>query len=819
MAAPLSLGSHYRFVLVKLVRSFPSRHGLPTQHRRPWSTARIRRRVIATLALTAVLALLAPTAAGAQASNLTRSGPNLKLVVANCASATDTALAQFLADNARHAAAACIEPDGLPAETAALIADFAPDSIVVIGGEAAVSAAAMQELRSAARAQYLWTSLTRLGGASRVDTAAAVARAVLGTPRAAGADTVTLVVADGWSEADVDSAREFAEGFEDVAIAYFSPTAVADGLAEATASLITDYRPARIVFAGAADEAGRAAEAAAAAVVQTVESDVSVERVALAGTTPSPSVDTAALARSARDTFNSINAGKRSQPGSAHREQLPLLALTEASGLPGVGSTLYTVRADGSDRVLRTVDHNGWEWHPSDGRLAWSDDGERVVAAAPSGPEQVLVEQGIWPLWSPNGSRLIVFDVEDLDDDGFADRATATMSGAQGMAQRSLGFVDLRTWYYADIEGGMWSTDGMHLAYVTGDIDQETSEMIQQVRVEPTDASTAPVTLADEGIVVRWSPEGNRLLYATPQDCGDGEADDIWDLWVTGADGSDPRRIDTITFPEWSVLIINPWSPDGRHVAYEAIDPQDCSTELRVATISSDDEDGSAPVSIAADVSFLGWSPDSTYLEYGVKTDRPVTDYLLPELSWVAHRDGSSKRSIGELSPSAYGWIFWSDDGTHISYTEMLRDADGNVTGLVARTQRADGEGDITTLAQPGNSLSWSGDGRVAYVAQHDDGGDGVPEREALYIHTPGSPDGDVELVHSLPAPTRVAIWSPDSSHLIYASGSIESLIGWFRDRGRGVNVWGIETSEPRWMHRLITDVTWGEWQPAPATD
>ena len=106
--------------------------------------------------------------------------------------------------------------------------------------------------------------------------------------------------------------------------------------------------------------------------------------------------------------------------------------------------------------------------------------------------------------------------------------------------------------------------------------------------------------------MVRWSPEGSRLLYATPQECGDGEAPDIWDLWIVGADGSDARRIDTIAFPEWSVLIINPWSPDGRHVAYEAVDPQDCSTELRVSTISSDGEGGTAPVPIAADVSFLG---------------------------------------------------------------------------------------------------------------------------------------------------------------------------------------------------------------------
>ena len=786
----------------------------------PRSTARIRRRVVATLALTAVLSILAPTAAGAQSSNLTRSGPDLTLVLANCERPSDTATALDLARHSRNAAAGCLGATSVPADVAAVIAEFAPNRVLVIGGEDVVSAAAMDDLTATARSAYRWVIVKRLSGPTRVETAAAVARAALEGPNVVGLGTVTFVVADGWNEAHVSTAREFAARAADTAIAYYSPNHVADGLAEATVSLIADYRPARIVFAGFADEAGIAAEAAVEAALEAIESDVSVERVALATDMPSPAVDTAALTSTAHTTFRAISNGWPLQPAAdEQREPPPFLALTEASGVRGIGSTLFTVRADGSGRMLRTVDHNGWEWHPSDGRLVWSDDGERVVAAAPDGDEQVLAEQGVWPMWTPDGSRLVVFHLEDLDDDGRSDRASATVSDADGAAERSLGFLDIRTWYYADIEGGMWSADGMHVAYVTADIDPETSEMVQQVRVEAADAGTPPVTLAADGIVVRWSPEASRLLYATPQDCGDGETDDIWDLWVTAADGSDPRRIDTIAFPEWSLLIINPWSPDGRHVAYEAVDPQDCSTELRVSAVDDEAEGGTAPVTIASDVSFLGWSPDSTYLEYGVKTARPVTDYLLPELSWVAHRDGGSKRFIAEVSPSAYGWIFWSHDGTHISYSEMVRDADGNVTGLAARTQRADGVGGITTLAQPGNSLSWSDDGRVAYVAQHDDDGDGVPEREALYVHTPGSSDGDAELVHSLPAPTRVAIWSPDDGHLIYASGSIESLIGWFRDRGRGVNVWGIETAEPRWMHRLVTDVTWGEWQPAPDTE
>lgn len=751
-------------------------------------------------------------------------------MLADCSRSADTSTAVELAAHARNAAAACLGADGVPAETAALIADFRPDRVLVVGGPAAVPPGVMDELAATVRASYRWAVVQRLGGATRADTAAAAARVALDTPERAGHGVVTLVVADGWDDADIDTARAFAATLHDVAIAYFSPATLADGLPEATASLIVDYRPARIVFAGPVDEAGLAAEAAARAVLSAIESDVAVERVALATAAPVPAVDTTTLAEEAREIFEAIGRGERVRRSVADAGDVPFLALTRASGIPGIGSTLFTLRANGSDRVLRTADHNGWEWHPDSGQLAWSDDHERVRVAAPDGEERLLADEGVWPLWSPDGSRLIVFDLDDIDDDGWTDRAEAFLSDADGSQRRSLGYVDLRTWYYADTFGGMWSPDGARLAYVTGDIDPETMELVRQARIERADGSAPAVTLADDAIILRWSPDSNHLLYATPNDCDGDEANDSWRLHVAAADGG-AHEIGPIDFNAWSVLVTNLWSPDGKHFAYRALDPHDCSTDIYVATVDDESHDadegqgGTEPVHvagrvhIAADARFLGWSPDSTYLEYGAETDRPVTDYLLPELSWIAHRDGSSKRFIGEVSPSAYGWVFWSRDGTYISYSEILQDADGNETGLAARVERADGTGRVTTPAESGASLSWSDDGRVAYVAHHDDDGDGLADREALYLHAPDSSDADVQLVHALPAPTRVAIWSPDSSQLLYASGSIESLIGWFRDRGRGVSAWSIATAEPRWRHRLTDDVTWAEWQPAPEAE
>lgn len=776
---------------------------------RPWARAAAAAVALATILGSLVLA--APAAAQEEPpANISREGPNLTLIVANCQRAADIAIAQDLARYGRNAAAACLDPDGVPAETAEIIAEFAPDQVMVVGGHDVIPAEVMATVRAQVRSAYRWTVVHDLGGATRVETSAAAARLRLGLPEHAGAKSVTFIVADGWNDADVNTALEFAGTVDNAALVYFNPDEVSNGLSEATTSLIADYRPARVVFAGLADEAGAAAEAATEAVLDAMESDAYIERVAVATGAPSPAADIATLTRAAREKFEDIVNGRHTPHSVDLGEPLPYLALTEASGIRGVGSTMFTVRADGRDRKLRTVDHNGWEWNYSDGRLGWADDEERVMVATPDADGELLVSEGTWPWWSPDGRHLMTWNNEDTDDDGRLDSFEAVLRRSNGQTLRSLGQMDRRTWIYGDFWDFIWSRDGAHMAYVTGHIDPETGEEVNEARIERTDGIAPPVTLAEEAVVLRWSPDSRHLLYATPHECEADPTDESWVLWLASADGSETQKIGPIHYHAWTVFVVNPWSPDGKHFAYEALDPDDCSTELRIRSVDGDAE----PVNIAENVEFLGWSPDSTYLEYGEQTERAVTDFILPELSWVAHRDGSSKRFIGELSPSVSGWILWSDDGSHIAYTSLLRDAEGNPAGLSAHVERTDGVVESTTLAEAGNALGWSDDGRLAYVASHDDDGDGVQDREALYLHSTVPLTPDVELVHSLPAPTRVVVWSPTDSHLIYGSGSIESLIGWFLDRGRGVNVWSVATSDPRWMHRLITDVTWGEWQP-----
>ncbi|WP_428114964.1 hypothetical protein [Candidatus Poriferisodalis sp.] len=213
-----------------------------------------------------------------------------------------------------------------------------------MGGESAVLPAAMDELTAAVCAACRWTVVERLGGTSRVETAAAAARAALERPEVAGPNTVTLIVANGWNSANVRTA--------------------------ATASLIADYRPARVVIVGLADDVGSATETAVEAALDDIAKIIEIERVADAGEPRATIPETSPSVPTARAIFTAVRQGERSRVPSGDTS-LPYVGISKAACGSGWGERLWTMRADGSDRQLRSDDHNGWSWNPRDGSLGW----------------------------------------------------------------------------------------------------------------------------------------------------------------------------------------------------------------------------------------------------------------------------------------------------------------------------------------------------------------------------------------------------------------------------------------------------------------
>lgn len=101
---------------------------------------------------------------------------SITLVMANGRSPADTGIAATLAGSVADSAVVYVENSTLPAPTTALIADYQPTALIIVGGAQAVSSS-VQASAAATAPQH--ATITRISGESRFDTAAHVARRLL----------------------------------------------------------------------------------------------------------------------------------------------------------------------------------------------------------------------------------------------------------------------------------------------------------------------------------------------------------------------------------------------------------------------------------------------------------------------------------------------------------------------------------------------------------------------------------------------------------------------------------------------------------------
>ncbi len=246
----------------------------------------------------------------------------------------------------------------------------------------------------------------------------------------------------------------------------------------------------------------------------------------------------------------------------------------------------------------------------------------------------------------------------------------------------------------------------------------------------------------DSSSPLAWSPDKNRIAYA-------GGESDKNQIWVAGADGSNPQNLTNNTAdnvdPAWS----------GNQIAFAT--NRDGNYEIYIMNA-----DGSNPHNLTnnnkGDDLTPAWSPDGTHIAFASNHDG---DYDI----YVMNSDGSdiqqlTVNDVDDLAPS------WSPDGLQIAFesNRVRTGGPGNVPGATGKPST--GNWDIyVTDSEPGggaNALTrspgadrhatWSPDGKqIAFISDRNGTTD-------LYVKNLSDKTKDIQVVEDIDA-NAFPIW------------------------------------------------------------
>ena len=194
-----------------------------------------------------------------------------------------------------------------------------------------------------------------------------------------------------------------------------------------------------------------------------------------------------------------------------------------------------------------------------------------------------------------------------------------------------------------------------------------------------------------------WSPDGRRVAFSAIQD-GDSDPE----LFVMNADGGDVRRLTDNYLPDFQPS----WSPDGRSIAFTSI-------RTGLSQIYRMNADGTAQRRLTnafGNCDSPAWSPRGTLIAFHCAMAAEKVSVMRP--------DGTRIRVLLPRADTIEGRPAWSPDGRTLAFGRGLRGP--SWAGLGIWTIRPDGRG-LHRILAAGGSPAFSPDGRwLAFVLSRD---------------------------------------------------------------------------------------------------